>query len=356
MSELSDVVEQVRRKVARYGKTGVNEQNTKATLIQPLLRALGWDVEDLDDVHLEYRQKGKDKPVDYALLLLRSPCLFLEAKSLGEPLDDRKWANQVMGYASVAGVQWVVLTDGDEYRIYNSHATVPVEEKLFRKVRLSDESTPPEKTLWLLSKEQMQERQINRLWDAHFVDRQVKAVLRQLIATDHEPDASFVRFMAKRLPTLSPAEIRLGLRRLDVQITCPLTDELPPLPTESNARSSQRRRKAKKSAGRTRTRDKSHAGISLASLLESGLISAPLQLFRKYKGQKLEATLKLNGTIEFRGQEHSSCSAAAAAARGAVIGGAPPTNGWTFWQFRTSDGKVSQLNGPRAAFLNRERG
>ena len=37
-----------------------------------------------------------------------------------------------MGYASVAGVEWVVLTDGNEYRIYNSHATVPVEEKLLK--------------------------------------------------------------------------------------------------------------------------------------------------------------------------------------------------------------------------------
>jgi hypothetical protein len=353
VNELSDVIDQVRRKIARYGKNGVNEQNTKATLIQPLLRALGWDVEDLDDVHLEYRQKGKDKPVDYALLLLRSPCLFLEAKSLGESLDDRKWANQVMGYASVAGVQWVVLTDGDEYRIYNSHATVPVEEKLFRKVRISDESTPPEGTLWLLSKEQMQERQINRLWDAHFVDRQVKAALRQLIASDHEPDSAFVRFMAKRLPTLTAGEIRSGLRRLDVQIACPLTDELPPLPSVPDNKIADRKKKTKQTQIRPRARDKSHASISLASLLESGLISSPLQLFRKYKGQRLEATLRENGTIEFRGQQYNSCSAAA---RGAVIGGMPPTNGWTFWQYRTPDGKVVQLNQPRERFSSRDPG
>jgi hypothetical protein len=186
------------------------------------------------------------------------------------------------------------------------------------------------------------------------VDRQVKAALRQLIATDHEPDASFIRFMAKRLPTLSPAEIRSGLRRLDVQIACPLTDELPPLPSESVANSSQRRKKARKPRTRPRARDTSHAGISLTSLLESGAISAPLQLFRKYKGQKLEATLKGNGMVEFRGQEHSSCSAAAAAARGAVIGGAPPTNGWTFWQFRSGDGKATQLDCLRQQLVKRD--
>ena len=58
--------------------------------------------------------------------------LFVEAKALGGNLNDRRWANQIMGYAAVAGVEWVVLTNGDEYRIYNSHATVPVEQKVFR--------------------------------------------------------------------------------------------------------------------------------------------------------------------------------------------------------------------------------
>jgi hypothetical protein len=54
---------------------------------------------------------------------------------LGENLDDRRWAGQIMGYAHVAGVKWVVLTDGDEYRLYNAYAEGPVEDKIFRKFR-----------------------------------------------------------------------------------------------------------------------------------------------------------------------------------------------------------------------------
>jgi hypothetical protein len=46
-----------------------------------------------------------------------------------------------MSYAVVAGVDWVLLTTGDEYRIYNSHAAAPVEDKLFRSVRLSEPSS-----------------------------------------------------------------------------------------------------------------------------------------------------------------------------------------------------------------------
>ncbi len=66
MSELQGAIEQVREKIARYSKTkaSINEQNTKATLIQPILRALGWDVEDLDDVHMEYKERAADRGSD----------------------------------------------------------------------------------------------------------------------------------------------------------------------------------------------------------------------------------------------------------------------------------------------------
>ena len=116
------------------GPRGLNEENTKGALIEPILRALGWNVEDPDEVTREYKGKRRDKPVDYALRLLRSPRLFVEAKALGADLSDRKWAGQIMGYATVAGVKWAVLTDGNEYRIYNTHAPVDVEKKLLRRV------------------------------------------------------------------------------------------------------------------------------------------------------------------------------------------------------------------------------
>lgn len=338
------MLEQIRRKIARYGKTPINEQNTKSTLIQPLLRALGWDVEDCDEVHLEYKQKGKDKPVDYAMLLLRSPCLFFEAKPLGQTLDDRKWANQIMGYASVAGVQWVVLTDGNEYRIYNSHATVPVEQKLFRTVRISDESSAAEKTLWLLSKSQMQERQIDRLWDAHFVDRVVKGSLESLFATDGDPDSAFVRLLHRRIGTLSAGQIRGGLRRLSLQISCPLTEDID-LPKRSIT--------LKKSApGKPRQKSKPNASVSLQHVVEAGLIEAPTMLFRKYKGKSLEATLNVDGTVTFGSRNFAACSAAASAARGTVVGGAPATNGWTFWQFRTPENEVQTLDTVRQKLLS----
>jgi hypothetical protein len=72
----------------------------------------------------------------------------------------------------VAGVEWVALTDGNEWRVYNSHAPVPVEQKLFRVVRVDDPATNPGATLRLLAKAQTADHLIDALWKSDFVDRQ----------------------------------------------------------------------------------------------------------------------------------------------------------------------------------------
>ena len=101
---LRQVLRDVTAKIRRYQGKSIGEQNTKASLIDPVLEALGWDIRDFEEVHREYKAKPKDKPVDYALQMLRKPRLFLEAKGLGEDLSDRKWISQVLWYATVAGV------------------------------------------------------------------------------------------------------------------------------------------------------------------------------------------------------------------------------------------------------------
>ncbi len=45
---------------------------------------MGWDVRDPDVVHREFKTTSQDKPVDYALCLVRQPRLLVEAKGLGK--------------------------------------------------------------------------------------------------------------------------------------------------------------------------------------------------------------------------------------------------------------------------------
>ena len=71
MAALGEILPQIRDRIVRYRSTPIGEQNTKAALIEPILRALGWDMEDLEEVQREYKPKSADNPVDYALSILR---------------------------------------------------------------------------------------------------------------------------------------------------------------------------------------------------------------------------------------------------------------------------------------------
>jgi hypothetical protein len=352
MKELIDVLQTVKQRIDRYGSNGINEQDTKATLLQPVLRALGWDVEDLEEVQREYKIRKQDKPVDYSLFLLRTPCLFVEAKALGQNLDDRKWANQIMGYAGVAGVGWVVLTDGNEYRLYNSHAAVPIDEKLFRTVRVSDDPAKSADTLLLLSKKRMQENEINVLWKAHFVDRQVQAAVSELFSAT--PDTQIIRLLGKKLTSLTPKDIRTSLQRASISFNFPVR------PSGDGKRSEARifngeevnSRKAKPNAAKGRFAKlgiaKSHV---LSVLIERGLLKRQEELSGDYFGKSLSARIADDGKVEFRGTKYQSPSAAGAAAKQSVTGKFMATDGWSFWHYKDENGELVPIKSALQRFL-----
>ena len=334
---LADALRRAKERIAAYRGQDIGEQNTKAGLITPLIRALGWDTEDLREVHLEFKPKAADKPVDYALLLNGQPRMFVEAKSLEQNLDDRRWANQIMGYAAVAGVRWVVLTNGDEYRLYNAHASVPVEEKLFRKIFVSQEGTVALETLSLLSKESVAE--LESLWQEDFIDRQVQAALDALF--EPEPDPGLLRLLRRRLPTeLKPQEIRASLARL----RSPGGDAKPEL--MSGPRPAVAPAKPTSNEGPAYGEGTPWNQVTLGDIVSAGLLRPPVELYRRYKGHDLRARVESDGRVSYGGQVYGSLSVAGQMARRSVIGAdqRAQTNGWTFWKFSGADGALHEID------------
>jgi len=348
MNDLTSVLSQVRDRVARYRGQAIGEENTKTALIDPVLRALGWDLEDLDEVRHEYRRKPGDNPVDYALLLLRTPRLFVEAKALGENLVDHRWAGQFIGYAGVAGVEWVAVTDGNEWCIYNAHATVPIEEKLFRRVVIGADEPGAATTLSLLSKGQLQDNQIDALWKSDFVDRQVRDALGHLFGP--EPERALVRLIRSKAPALSPAEVRASLGRVRTTFDFPIVTApaghavaASPSPPSTPAHPGAPAPPAAPAPG-TPWRH-----VRLGQLIESGLVRPPLDLEHRYQGAALTARIDGPSAVVFAGATYDSLSTAGGVARRSVsdAGGDrayPQTNGWTFWQYRRPDGTLGVLD------------
>ena len=135
MKTLTACIEDLRLKLERYKKRSLKEIPTRTIFVDPLLGALGWDVRDPDDVELEFPTID-GKSVDYAPKLNRKPVLFVEAKSLNDPLTDVKAITQVVGYAANAGVDWCILTNGVVYRVYRSTERAEAPDKLLFEVSL----------------------------------------------------------------------------------------------------------------------------------------------------------------------------------------------------------------------------
>ncbi len=354
---LTGVLPKLRNRIqkVRSRKDSIGEQNTKAALIEPLLAALGWDIEDIDEVSREYRRKPQDNPVDYALFMLRSPRLFVEAKGLEKDLSDRKWTSQVLGYATVVGVEWCVLTNGDEYRLYNAHAPVDVEQKLFRVFRLSDSDHEAYTldTLELLSKEKMGDNLLNVLWKAHFIDRHVSKALGELLQND---DESLIRLIKKKAPELTPSDIRDSLKRADIRIDFPVVS----VSSQSFAREVESEvttpvQVVEETQAAKKTLN--IPGVQVIDLIRTKHIEPPLKLEKEYKGRHLEAEVQRDGTIVFEGEAHKSLSLAAAFARKSIIGAPegrkyPQTNGWTFWKCRDPRmGRLEEIDVVRQRYL-----
>jgi hypothetical protein len=338
-TRLLEALKAVATKVQGYQGRVLGEQNTKASLIDPVLEALGWDIRDPEEVCREFRPTRQDCPVDYALKIEGRPRLLLEAKGLGEDLSDRRWVAQILGYATMAGVSWCVLTDGAEYRIYNSAALLAAEGKLLCRIKVSeDEPAAMAGVLELLSRGSLQENLIQACWNAHLVDRQTREVLEHMVGQGH-PD--LVRAVRAHAPTLSAKEVAASLRRLRVTVESvrQLPGALPDIRRGTTASAT--------------PGEPQPAVITLQELIEAGLLKPPLSLFRKYKGRRVEALLTAEGAVEFQGKKYHACSAAAEAARRAVTGKSMNTNGWEFWHYDGGGGRPRTLDWAREELRRR---
>ncbi|MCK6462182.1 MAG: hypothetical protein L6Q95_20045, partial [Planctomycetes bacterium] len=272
----------------------------------------------------------------------RTPALFVEATALGEDLDDRRWVRQVMTYATVAGVEWVVLTNGDGWRLYNAHAKVPVEEKLFRSVKVTEEGSAAEETLRLLARDAVPGPAIGEAWRRYFIDRRVLKAMRELL--DGGVDAAIVKLVRKRAQGLTPAEVRSSLARARVTV------EFPPGPAPTQGEPAPRRRRK---AAKTDT-----PGVAVRDLIDAGLVKPPVDLFCTYKGKEVRAHIEPDGRIRFGDQVVDSLSTAAGMARVSVAGKFPgrkypQTNGWDFWHFRDEGGRLRSIGDLRQEIRRR---
>lgn len=96
-----------------------NEEATKKGFIEPLFRALDWDIENLNEVSVE--ETISKKRVDYGFRVDGIPKFFLEAKSLREDdIIQLRYVEQAIDYAWMKSCTWAILTNFRTLVVYNA--------------------------------------------------------------------------------------------------------------------------------------------------------------------------------------------------------------------------------------------
>ena len=150
--DLVHVIETLKERIGAHRQSlQSNETRTRMALIDPLLRALGWDTEDPALVLPEYEldtSRDTNRRADYALLGAESkPAAVIEAKKLGAPLAN--YLDQMLNYANRSGIRYAGVTDGNHWEIYTVFDPKPLEERRLLQVSVANDA-PHECALKLL--------------------------------------------------------------------------------------------------------------------------------------------------------------------------------------------------------------
>ncbi len=132
ISHLTEVLQKVKNSAQTFEfQLKGNESATRAALVDPVLRALGWDIADPGRVLVEKTQTVQKKSlrVDYALMHGHEIRIVVEAKKLGGDLKEEFL--QLVNYSFGFNVQSLFVTDGliwHHYQHLSSNNQNPIQE------------------------------------------------------------------------------------------------------------------------------------------------------------------------------------------------------------------------------------
>jgi len=175
--------EKIEKLVKRYEKLSdaekkrYNEQQTKDHFIRPLFEALGWDFEE--EVWPETDVSGKR--VDYALKIEGITKFYIEAKPISANLDEERWAEQAINYSWHKSVPWVILTDFEAIKVFNTEWDEP-DIQSCRYIEIPWTEYLTNEKLWWLSREAFQKGILDKKADE--VGKRPKRIIDDQLASD----------------------------------------------------------------------------------------------------------------------------------------------------------------------------
>ena len=117
MSLYDDLTEIAQQVIRQQPQMKNSERATIHASVLPFIGALGYNTQDLSEVFPEYSILNMDA-VDYAVLRNDVPVIFVEAKPVGNKLQNKEWKQLFQYFNAEIGLPFGILTNGVEYRFY----------------------------------------------------------------------------------------------------------------------------------------------------------------------------------------------------------------------------------------------
>ena len=207
--------------------TTLDEAKIKQVVILPIFRGLRWDSDNDQEVCPEYSVAGKR--VDYALLIGKTPKVFIEVKKGGEPLENHQ--EQLLNYSFKEGIKIAVLTNGATWWFYLPLQEGSWEQRKFETIELYkwDKAEIAQKLIDLLGKENVISgkavENAENLRKKHHISETFPAAWNQLVS---EPDSLIIELLAEKTqdlcghkPDAGQVEQFLSAHSQHIQITSP---------------------------------------------------------------------------------------------------------------------------------------
>ncbi len=149
--------------VVKTAQQKANESDTRVVVHAILSELLGWD--HFEDITGEHRIRGAY--ADFTIKRDRGLFAIIEVKAASLDLNE-KHLYQAVSYAANEGVEWVVLTNADQWRCYRVLFNKPVDKDLVFSVRVSDGEMKPKakaELLYLLSAEAQRKNELAEYYE-----------------------------------------------------------------------------------------------------------------------------------------------------------------------------------------------
>ena len=175
-----------------------NEAETKAYLIGPFIRVLGY--KDLPDLRLEYPADvgaKQGEKVDYAIFKDGSPAILFECKTADIDLDSSHVDQLYRYFSNIKEARFGVLTNGLVYQFYTDLENKNLmDHKPFLEFKLSDIQEPLVEELEKFTKAKFD---ADNIWNTAHELKHIREI-KHILATEYEsPSKEFVIFCNEKV-------------------------------------------------------------------------------------------------------------------------------------------------------------